>query len=79
MRIGERLSQKPEGTFDPFNLVAPSKADLKAWFADKDGAGYHYLKGLYEVAKGNVPAGNRVKSFDEAFNDTLLLKAIATL
>jgi len=79
MRIGERLSQKPEGTFDPFNLVAPSKKDLQAWFANKDGAGYHYLKGLYNVAKGNVPAGNKVKSFEEAFNDTFLLKAIATL
>lgn len=78
MRIGERLAQKPEGTFDPFNLVAPSEADLKAWFQDKNSAGYLYMQGLYEAAKGNVPAGNRVKSFDESFNDTFLLKAIAT-
>lgn len=78
MRIGERLAQKPEGTFDPFNLVAPSKGELQDWFADKNSAGYLYMQGLYQAASGNVPAGNRVKSFDEAFNDSFIRKAIAT-
>ncbi len=76
MRIGEKISQKPVGSFDPFNLVAPSKQDYQKWFATKDSTGYLYMKALYDVRVPNVPAGNRIKSFEEAFDDTFLLNAI---
>ncbi|MCK9287007.1 MAG: hypothetical protein PHU24_10525 [Sphaerochaetaceae bacterium] len=77
MRAGERLSQKPTGTFDPTNLVAPTKAMYEDWFATKDSNGYLYMKALYDVRVPNVPAGNPVKSFEKSFNDTYVLKAIA--
>lgn len=76
MRLGEKLCQKPAGSFDPFNLVAPSKENYQKWFANKGSTGYLYMKALYDVRVPNVPAGNRIKSFDDAFNDTFLLNAI---
>lgn len=76
MRAGENLSQKPTGTFDPTNLVAPSKADYEEWFATPDSRGYVYFKALYDSSAGNVPEGNPIKPFEQAFNDTLLLNAI---
>lgn len=76
MRAGENLAQKPSGTFDPTNLVAPSKADYEEWFATPDSRGYVYFKALYESTKGNVPDGNPIKPFNKAFNDTLLLNAV---
>lgn len=79
MRAGERLSQKPDGTFDPTNLVAPSKADYQEWFGNTDGRGYQYMEALYNSKTGNVPEGNPVKPFDVAFNDDLLLNAIKTV
>ncbi len=79
MRIGENLAQKPEGTFDPTNLVAPSKADYEEWFATTSSRGYVYMNALYNSSKGNVPAGNVVKPFSESFNDSLLLNAIKTI
>lgn len=79
MRIGENLAQKPAGTFDPTNLVAPSKADYQDWFATTSSRGYIYMNALYDNSKGNVPAGNVIKPFSEAFNDSLLLNAIKTV
>lgn len=76
MRLGEKVCQKPDGSFDPFNLVAPSKENYQKWFADTGSTGYLYMKALYDVRVPNVPAGNRIKSFDESFNDTFLLNAI---
>ena len=79
MRAGERLSQKPAGTFDPTNLVAPTKAEYQEWFGAKDGRGYQYMKALYDSKTGNVPEGNPVKPFDVAFNDSLITTAINTI
>lgn len=79
MRLGEALSQKPVGSFDPTNLVAPTKSDYQAWFAGKESQGYKYMKALYDVRVPNVPAGNPVKSFDQAFNDTFMLEAIKNI
>ncbi|GAB1483097.1 aliphatic sulfonate ABC transporter substrate-binding protein [Treponema sp.] len=79
MRAGEALSQKPANTFDPTNLVAPSRADMQAWFANKDGLGYKYMKALYNSRVPNVPKGNPVRSFEESFNDKLLLNAINSI
>ena len=79
MRAGERLSQKPDGTFDPTNLVAPSKAECQEWFGNTNGHGYLYMEALYNSNTGNVPEGNPVKPFDVAFNDDLLLNAIKTV
>lgn len=79
MRAGERLSQKPVGSFDPTNLVAPTKKMYQDWFASKDAIGYQYMRALYKVRVANVPAGNKVKSFEESFNDTYLLNALKSL
>ncbi len=79
MRAGENLSQKPEGTFDPTNLVAPTQAEYQEWFADRNGQGYAYMRALYDSKVGNVPAGNPVKSFEQSFNDTLMLNAIKNI
>ncbi len=79
MRAGERLSQKPTNSFDPTNLVAPTKKMYQEWFANKDSLGYQYMRALYEVRVPNVPAGNRIKSFDESFDDSFMLKAIQSL
>jgi len=76
MRSGERLSQKPVDSFDPTNLVAPSKDMYQQWFADADSLGYQYMKALYDVRVPNVPAGNAVKSFEESFADSFMLNAI---
>jgi hypothetical protein len=48
------------------------------WFASKDSLGYQYMKALYQVRVPNVPAGNKVKSFEESFDDSYLLKALKT-
>jgi NitT/TauT family transport system substrate-binding protein len=79
MRAGEALSQKPANSFDPTNLVAPSKADYQAWFASKDALGYKYVKALYQAKVPNVPKGNPVKPFEQAFNDKYLLNAIGSI
>ncbi len=79
MRAGEQLCQKPAGSFDPVNLVAPDKNDYKAWFADKNALGYRYMKSLYESKVPNVPKGNPVKPFEKAFYDALLLEALKAL
>lgn len=79
MRAGERLSQKPVNSFDPINLVSPSKADFQKWFADKNSQGYAYLKALYDSRVPNVPKGNPVKPFDKAVNDSFMLNAINTI
>jgi NitT/TauT family transport system substrate-binding protein len=79
MRAGERLSQKPTNSFDPTNLVAPTEKMYQDWFANNDSLGYQYMRALYEVRVPNVPAGNRIKSFDEAFDDSFMLKAIKSL
>ncbi len=79
MRAGEALSQKPANSFDPVNLVVPSKADYQAWFSKKEGQGYLYMKSLYTAKVPNVPKGNPVKSFEESFNDTYLLNAIKSI
>ncbi len=79
MRAGENLCQKPANSFDPVNLVAPDKDDYKAWFANKDGLGYRYVKALYASKVPNVPKGNPVKEFEKAFNDKYLLEAIRTI
>lgn len=79
MRSGEQLCQKPTNSFDPTNLVAPTKQMYKDWFASKDSLGYQYMKALYEVRVPNVPAGNTVKSFEDSFDDTYMLKAIQTI
>lgn len=79
MRAGERLCQKPVGTFDPINLVAPTKAEYEAWFATKDSLGYKYMKALYSSLVANVPKGNPVKSFETAFDDKYLLEGLKIL
>lgn len=79
MRAGETLSQKPANSFDPTNMVVPSRADLQAWFAGKDALGYKYMKALYEAKVPNVPKGNPVKPFEQSFNDKFLLEAIAKI
>ena len=76
MRAGERLSQKPANSFDPTNLVAPTKKMYQDWFADKDSLGYQYMKALYDVRVPNVPDGNKIKSFEESFDDSFMLNAI---
>ena len=79
MKSGEMLSQKPAGSFDSTNLVAPSKADYQNWFAEKNAQGYAYMKALYNSRVGNVPKGNPVKTFDEAFNDTFITTAVKNI
>ncbi len=79
MRAGEQLCQRPTGTFDPTNLVAPDKDDYLSWFSSKDALGYRYLKALYASKVPNVPKGNPVKPFEKAFNDTYILQAIKGL
>ncbi|MBR6566885.1 MAG: ABC transporter substrate-binding protein [Spirochaetaceae bacterium] len=79
MRAGERLSQKPSGTFDPTNLVAPTKAEYQEWFGSPNGLGYQYMKVLYDSKVPNVPEGNPVKPFEQAFNDDLITTAIKTV
>jgi NitT/TauT family transport system substrate-binding protein len=79
MRAGEELCQKPANSFDPTNLVAPTKADYAAWFAKGDALGYKYMKALYESKVPNVPKGNPVKPFDKAFSDKFILTALKTV
>lgn len=79
MKSGEIISQKPTGSFDSTNLVAPSKADYQKWFASKTDQGYTYMKALYNSRIGNVPQGNPVKTFEEAFNDTFITTAIKNI
>lgn len=76
MRAGENLAQRPANSFNPTNLVAPTKAEYQEWFANKNANGYRYMKALYDSRLGNVPEGNPKKSFEVAFNDSYLLKAI---
>lgn len=79
MRIGENLAQKPVNSFDPTNLVAPTKKMYQEWFASKSGDGYAYMKALYSARVPNVPAGNPVKSFEESFADSYVVNAIKNI
>jgi NitT/TauT family transport system substrate-binding protein len=79
MRAGEQLAQKPAGSFDPTNLVAPGKDEYLTWFAAKNAMGYRYMKALYDSKVPNVPKGNVVKPFEKAFNDKYILEAIKLL
>jgi len=79
MRLGEKLSQKPANSFDPTNVVAPTKENYQAWFATKDSQGYRYMEALYNVRVPNVPKGNPIKTFGQSFNDTFLLNAIKNI
>ncbi len=79
MRIGEMLAQKPTGSFDQTNLVAPTKQMYQQWFANPDALGYKYMKALYDVRVPNVPKGNKIDTFEEAFNDTFLVEAVKTI
>ncbi len=79
MRAGEQLCQKPAGTFDPINLVAPTKEEYEAWFATKNSLGYKYMKALYDSKVPNVPKGNPVKPFDKTFADQYLLEGLKIL
>jgi NitT/TauT family transport system substrate-binding protein len=79
MRAGETLAQKPANSFDPTNLVAPTRAEYQAWFANKDALGYKYMRALYAARVPNVPKGNPVKTFEQSFNDTFLLNAISNI
>lgn len=76
MRSAEKLTQKPSNSFDPSVVLAPSKDDYSDWFASKTSRGYQYLKALYESKVPNVPKGNPVKPFEQAFNDSYMLQAI---
>jgi hypothetical protein len=79
MRLAESLCQRPANSFDPINQVAPTKADLSAWFASSSSTGYKYMKALYDNKVPNVPKGNPVKEFEKAFNDKYLLQAIKSI
>lgn len=79
MRAGEALSQKPAGSFDPINLVAPTREEYKNWFANRDALGYRYMKALYDAKVPNVPKGNPVKPFEQSFNDKFIKEAIAAV
>jgi ABC-type nitrate/sulfonate/bicarbonate transport system substrate-binding protein len=79
MRAGEQLCQKPVGSFEPTNLIAPTKSDYETWFATKDSLGYKYMRSLYASASASVPKGNPVKPFEKAFNDKFFLEAIKLL
>jgi len=79
MRAGERLCQRPVGSFDPINQVYPDKNDYLTWFSSKDALGYRYMKALYDSKVPNVPKGNPVNPFEKAFNDSYLLEALKLL
>lgn len=79
MTEAEQLCQRPTGSFDEMNLVAPTNADLKAWFASPSSRGYLYMKALYDAKVPNVPKGNPVKDFAKAFSDKYLLQAIRSV
>jgi NitT/TauT family transport system substrate-binding protein len=79
MRIGEIVAQKPTGSFDQTTQVSPTKQMYQQWFANPDALGYKYIKALYDSKVPNVPKGNKIDTFEEAFNDTFLVEAVKTI
>lgn len=76
MRAAEKLSQRPANSFDATLVLAPSKENYVAWFANKNAHGYQLMKALYDSKVPNVPKGNPVKPFEQAFNDSYVLQAL---
>lgn len=72
----ENLCGVTAGSYNLDATIFWSQAQYEEGFANESGQGYSYMEYLYNTSKGNVPAGNTVKSFEESFNDTYLLKAI---
>lgn len=79
LRWAEQLTQANEGTYKADVMIAPSAHDLYDWFKDFDGTGYEYMKALYNEKVGNVPQGNRVKTFPETMNLSYMLKALGAV
>lgn len=79
IRKGEILAQVQEGVYDADGLIALSKPDYQEWFLSPTARGYIQMWALYEKAKKDVPSGHQIKSFKEAFKDSLMLNAIRTI
>ena len=79
LRMGERLSARPEGTFIAGTHFFPGKVEFQEWFANPNARGYDYLRSLYNARLPNVPAGSTPKPFDQAFDLTHMLRAIAEI
>ncbi|MBN2851386.1 MAG: ABC transporter substrate-binding protein [Clostridia bacterium] len=75
---GERIAQKPVGSFDAAAAVWPTAAEYADWFKDTNSQGYEYMRVLYNAKKGNAPEG-QIKSFEDSFDDSFILKAIANI
>ena len=73
------MAQVQEGVYDADGLIALSKPDYQEWFLSPTARGYIQMRALYEKAKKDVPSGHQIKSFKEAFKDSLMLNAIRTI
>jgi len=78
MRIAERLCQAEEGSF-PLSVYCLTLEDYQTWFSSPDGRGFGYLRSLYNERIPNVPEGLEPKPFEDVFDFSFMLNAIANL
>ena len=76
---GEKLCQKPDGSFSADVVRSISAAEYKDWFEKEDGIGWTYMRALYDSKVGSVPEGSTPKTFEESVNFTFFLNAIANI
>lgn len=76
LAAGEKLAQKPEGSFERAAVVWPGADEYNTWFASSDSKGYGYMKVLYEAKKGGVPEGTTPKAFEDCIDFSFLLNAL---
>ena len=79
MRFAERLSAKPEGTFEESTFYSLTAQDYNTWFANPDSLGYVYMRALYNERLPNIPQGTTPKPFEQAVDFTYMLQAIKEL
>lgn len=72
----EKLCGVSAGSYNKDLSIQWTQAQYEEGFATKDAAGYGYMQYLYDSSVGNVTAGNKIKTFEQAFNDSYLLNAI---
>lgn len=72
----EKLCGVTVGSYNLDATIFWTQQQYEEGFGSEDGQGYKFMQYLYDTSKGNVPEGNTVKTFEQAFNDTYLLNAI---
>ena len=79
IRAAEQLCRKPEGSFGEDVCYFSPEEEYVEWFSDPDGAGWEYMRALYEMKKTAIPEGSTPKPFEDAVYFSYFTQAIHTI